>query len=433
MSIYRDTMFSILLQDGPFATPDNFEELLFSEVGRKTVTSLIQHGEQTKYRVLRNQIFDLLDVRSYAEIRALLHNLEARKKVSVKAYQLLGNMFGIRGSAGEVVATVNNYSRTADGVIRYLKDSVLGNFKSYIEMTNEVDALSNPVDLMLLMFDDRYHKKARFEAKRKLLLMNLAGSIDQRERETDIESKFSEFLKFLNHYVWSPDGRIGELELSYLFSEHGKDDFSCQKCIVLNFAEAGKIHPRLGQKLTLVKRRRFQNDGVSLPIYVSIRKKPPEAKVLKLIRKGEENPAVAVDDELGLLGVLDSLADVKAFQAHLTRSAIAAGSFMVLEDISDSLTTAGKRRKKNAGSSEDTRMLKFFARLGGMRVEFIVHTNESWLNYIYQRGVAHDEYEVKRIFDSGAAGLLFPEDIYHLDMGLARQRQISWCRSQLEG
>ena len=57
-------------------------------------------------------------------------------------------------------------------------------------------------------------------------------------------------------------------------------------------------------------------------------------------------------------------------------------------------------------------MLKFFARLGGMRVEFIIHTNQSWVNYMYQRDVAHDEYEVKRIFDSGVAELLFPHDIY---------------------
>lgn len=424
-------MFSILLQDGPFTTTDDLEITPFSKMGRATVAALVEHGEQTKYRVLRNQIFDLLDVRSYSEIRSLIHNVKARKSVSAKAYRLLGNMFGIKGSAGEVVATVNNYSRTADGVIRYLKDTVFGNFSSYVEMTNEVDALSNPVDLMLLMFDPRYHKKARFEAKRKLLLMNLAGSIDQRERETDIESKFSEFLGFLNNYVWSPAGRIGELELSYLFSEHDHDNFACQKCSVLSLDEAKNIRPVKGQKLTLVKRRRFKTAEASLPIYVSIRKKPPEAKVLKLIRKCEENPAVAVDDELGLLGVLDSLADVKAFQSHLTRSAIAADSFMVLEDISDSLTT-GKRRKKNAGSSRDTKMLKFFARLGGMRVEFIVHTNESYLNYIYQRGVAHDEYEVKRVFDSGAANLLFPEDIYHLDMELARGRQIEWCRSQLE-
>ena len=425
-------MFSILLQDGPFTTTDDLDITPFSQMGRGTALSLVKHGEQTKYRVLRNQIFDLLDVGSYDEIRALINNVESRKVVSAKAYRLLGNMFGIKGSAGEVVATVSSYSRTADGVIRYLKDTVFGTFSPYVEMTNEVDALSNPVDLILLMFDDRYHKKARFEAKRKLLLMNLAGSIDQRERETDIESKFSEFLDFLNRYVWSPEGRIGELELSYLFSEHGKDDFACQNCSVLSLDDARNICPVPGQKLTLVKRRRFQVDGASVPIYVSIRKKPPEAKVLKLIRKCEENPAVAVDDELGLLGVLDSLADVKAFQSHLTRSAIAADSFMVLEDISDSLTT-GKRRKKNAGSSIDTRMLKFFARLGGMRVEFIVHTNESYLDYIYQRGVAHDEYEVKRVFDSGAADLLFPKDIYHLDMDLARSRQIAWCRSQLEG
>jgi hypothetical protein len=434
MADIRETMFSILLQDGPFATPDDLVTAPFSKVGRRTVASLGKHGEQTKYRVLRNQIFDLLGVQSFGEIQGLIYDPVARKAVTAKAYRLLGNMFGIKGSEGEVVATVNNYSRTADGVIRSLRDTVLDNFSSFIEMTNEVDALSNPVELMLLMFDERYHKKARFEAKRKLLLMNLAGSIDQRERETNIESKFSEFLEFLNHYVWSPEGRIGELELSYLFSEHGEDDFSCRKCTVLSLEEGqGLQELKAGQKLTLVKRRRFAMDSTAVPIYVSIRKKPSEAKVLKLIRKGEENPAVAVDDELGLLGVLDSLADVKAFQTHLTRSAIAADSFMVLEDISDTLTTSASYRNKNAGSSVETRMLKFFARLGGMRVEFIVHTNESYLNYLYQRGVAHDEYEVKRVFDSGAAALLFPEDIYHLDMSFARERQIECCRSQLEG
>ncbi|MFW3146682.1 MAG: hypothetical protein ACMUIE_07715, partial [Thermoplasmatota archaeon] len=42
-------------------------------------------------------------------------------------------------------------------------------------------------------------------------------------------------------------------------------------------------------------------NGRNIPIYVSVRKKPPEAKVLKLLRKGEENPADAVDDELGLM------------------------------------------------------------------------------------------------------------------------------------
>ena len=153
-----------------------------------------------------------------------------------------------------------------------------------------------------------------------------------------------------------------------------------------------------------------------IPIYVSIRKKPPEAKVLKLLRKNQKNPAVAVDDELGLMAVLDSVSDIKAFQKHLTRSASSANSLMVLEDISDTLTDRSEYRGRAVGSSEKTPMMKFFARLGGMRVEFIIHTNRTWLNYMYQRDVAHNEYEVKRMFDTGVIELLFPMDIFHLSL-----------------
>jgi hypothetical protein len=77
-------------------------------------------------------------------------------------------------------------------------------------------------------------------------------------------------------------------------------------------------------------------------------------------------------------------------------------------------------------------MFKFFARMGGMRVEFIIHSNKSYLNYIYQRDIAHDEYEIKRVFDSGVAELLFPRDIYHLDMQEIKQTQIRRCRRLIE-
>jgi len=67
-----------------------------------------------------------------------------------------------------------------------------------------------------------------------------------------------------------------------------------------------------------------------------------------------------------------------------------------------------------------------------MRVEFIIHTNKSYLNYIYQRDVSHDEYEVKRIFDSGVAEFLFPQDVYNLNMDKIRESQIKWCRKRIE-
>jgi len=430
---WGNTIYALLDQEGPFATADNPPGIsLFNSLSRLRASELRQNNLVTKYRATRNQVFELLNVNSYTDIQKLINNKEARKTADRRAYVLLGNMFGINGSEKEIISRVNSYSQAADGVIRYLNNRVLSRYSPFIEITNEIDIASSPVDLLLIMFDNRYHKKARFEAKRKLILMNLAGSIDQRERETDIETKFAEFLDFLNSYVWSPEIKIGELDLFYLLSHHEPELFSCTDVRVLSESQAAKINPKPGQKLTLIKRRRFKLGGNEIPIYVSVRKKPPEAKVLKLIRKGEENPAVAVDDELGLLGVLDTIADVKQFQKHLTESAIKARSFMTLEDISDTLDGTCSHTSTNIGSSTATPMMKFFARMGGMRVEFIVHTNKTYLDYIYKKDVSHDEYEVKRIFDSGVAELLFPKEIYHLDMNAARNQLIAWFRQRIE-
>jgi len=428
----QENIFSLLARSGPFATGDSPPVLApFSREARLFAKGLAEAGMRTRYRILRNQIFEFLDVRSFAAIPAIINDPARRKLVNERAYRLLGNMFGIEGNAREVILRVNTYSRTADGVINYLKAKVLANYASYIEMTNEIDSCKSPVDLMLILFDDRYHKKARFEAKRKLILMNLAGSIDQRERETEVEAKFGQFLDFLNEYVWSRKSRIGELEIVYLLSDHDPETYACTRVEVISREQARAVKRKANQQLTLIKRRRFEANGAEVPIYVSIRKKQSEAKVLKLLRKGEENPAVAVDDELGLMGVVDSVAEVKAFQKHLTQSATRAGSLMTLEEVSDTLS-GGAHQSGSIGSSAKTQMFKFFARMGGMRVEFIVHTNRSYLNYIYEREVSHDEYEVKRIFDSGVAQLLFPQDIYEIDIAEKKEAVLRWFRKRIE-
>ncbi len=428
----KDNIFFLLEQGGPFATLNEPPgHAPFSKPTREWVRGLRDQGWTTRYRVLRNQVTELLNVRGFEEIPALLQNVAARQAASRRAYALLANMFGIEGNEREIVTRVHTYSRTADAVINYLRGRVLSSYTSYIEMTNEIDSTKDPVELLLIIFDPRYHKKARFEAKRKLILMSLAGSIDQRERETGIEQKFSQFLDFLNAHVWSHRLKIGELDIAFLASRHDPESFACREVKVLSPTERETVKKGQGRKITLIKRRRFKVNGREIPIYVSIRKKPPEARVLKLIRKGEENPAVAVDDELGLMAVVDSVMEVKLFQKHLTQSASRAGTLMILEEVSDTLA-GGAYHSASIGSSANTPMLKFFARMGGMRVEFIVHTNESYLNYMFQRGVSHDEYEVKRIFDSGVVHLLFPTDIYHLDMSDKKDAVIRWFRNRIE-
>ncbi len=427
------SVFTSLNQHGPLAVHDTIElGQPFGARQRSWVHRLTRNElTVTKYRALRSQLFEFLDVASFREIGGLLADRNARAARSARACLLLGNMFGIHGTTNEIKSRVNEYARTADAVINSLKSKLFAPYASHVAITNEVEITNDPIDLLLMAFDDRYHKKARFEAQRKLSLMSLAGSIDQRERETGIEEKFSQFLDFLNQHVWSTSLKIGEHDIVYLLSRHRESDFACTEVSVMRREEATQVAAAPGCKLTLLKRRRFQVGGRDIPIYVSVRKKPPEAKVLKLLRKNEKNPAVAVDDELGLMAVLNSTAEVKIFQKHLTSSAIRADSFMVLEDISDSLT-GGRHKASATGSSSKTAMLKFFARLGGMRVEFIIHTNRSWVNYIYQRDVAHDEYEVKRIFDSGVADLLFPPQIYYLDHHAVRDSMIDLFRRQIE-
>lgn len=431
----QDSVFTSLLQNGPLATTDSV--VLGAPFSRRTKQWLQQLRENrlnvTRYRALRSQVFEFLNITGFDQIPALISTPELRRERSHRAYTLLGNMFGVEGTAREIEARVHEYARTADAVVNSLKNKIMAPYASHIATTNEIEVTNDPVNLLLIMFNDRYHKKSRFEARRKLVLMSLAGSIDQRERETKIEEKFSLFLDFLNDYVWSRRQKIGELEIVYLLSHHNPEDFSCLDVQVIGLEQARDAKPEPGEKLTLLKRRRFAVNGREIPIYVSIRKKPPEARVLKLLRKNEKNPAVAVDDELGLMAVLDSIADVKMFQNRLVRSASKADSFMVLEDISDTLTESAAYRTTCTGSSSKTPMLKFFARLGGMRVEFIIHTNRSWLNYMYQQDVSHDEYEVKRIFDSGVAELLFPSDIFHLDHKAIRDGMIRLFRRQIEG
>lgn len=432
--INEESVFTSLQQQNPLAVEERIQLCApFSKKTKTWVENLSRdHTNITKYRALRSQIFELLNISNFSELERLIKYPDQQKSRSNRAYDLLGNMFGLNGTSSEIRAHVHGYAHTADRVVNSLKVKILKPYTSHIAITNEIEVANDPVELILIMFNDRYHKKARFEARRKLILMNLAGSIDQRERETGIEGKFSSFLHFLNDYVWSSNQKIGEHDIAFLHSIHSETDFSCEKVRVITGKQAKELQPLKNTKLTLLKRRRFTSPGGEIPIYVSIRKKPPEAKVLKLLRKNEKNPAVAVDDELGLMAVLNSVAEIKIFQHHLTRSAARADSFLVLEDISDTLTGSSLYKSTATGSSNKTPMLKFFARLGGIRVEFIIHTNQSWLNYMYRKDVAHDEYEVRRIFDSGVTELLFPKSIYYLDHQSIRNEMIRLFRKQIE-
>ena len=128
----KDTIFKLLDQNGPFATLDNVQDQrMFSSFSRSQVKILQKEKLYNRYLLTRNQIFQLLNVSSFSEIKRHIDDKESRKATACRAYELLSRMFGIAaGSENECLIAIKNYSRTADGVIRYLKRAVISPYSS---------------------------------------------------------------------------------------------------------------------------------------------------------------------------------------------------------------------------------------------------------------------------------------------------------------
>lgn len=390
-------------------------------------------SDREKVKARWNDIKQLLGTESLNrnQVSHFIDHREARDEATISTYEQFGSMYGIEGGSEVVASKFREYAEQANNTIsEMIKQGIMPNYSMQFEMANEVQAKDNPVELAILALDDRYDSRVRFEAKRKLELMDLAAKIDHRERQTGIKESYSMFTDFLNDHVWLPAMKRGEAEYVYLLSNHDSDTNACTSVEPLSKDEEKDVTLQENQKLTPLRRRKFQPNGREIPIYVTPRVKSPEAKILKLLRKGQENPALAVDDEIGLMGILDSIEDVEAFKKHLRKSAANAGSMLTFEEIEDTLN-GGEHTPSSIGSSTEVRMFKCFVRMGGTRIEMILHTNQTYLDYLYKEGVAHEEYETKRLFDSGVMELLFPPSMYDYNLEQMKNSSLERVRKTI--
>lgn len=428
-------------QNTPFRTET---EVIFkpSVDWYRTLTS----EQRVKFFMKRNEITSLLGIKALSDIPTIINDEDRRKAITKEVYKRLGNMYGIEGSDREVEATIDGFGKIADGVIHGLRNEdggLLSDFARDFQMMNEVETNNNPVDLLLLSFNQNYGQRIRFEAKRKLQLMSLAGAIYQKERIANNGEKLASFLNFLDDNVWVSNGKKkGDLETEYILSTHDKENgFACTETTILTEAEANQltaIEPN--QKLTRIDLREFLYGTRKILAYSSLREKSGAAKVLKLLRKGLEYPETAVDDEVGLMGVFKSRVHIDHFVEKMQTAAANIGTHLRCEEISDTLN-GGKYAANNVGSSKDIKFRKFFASMGIkksekekeiIRAELVFFTPKAYVDSLYQAGTCHREYEIKRLFDSGVAEWLFPEDIYGYKMDSVRDFLMEKTRREIE-
>ena len=98
------SIFTAMKQEGPFAVQDHLAfGRVFTPQSRAWAREFYRTRlNVTKYRAVRGQVFDLLQIDSFAEIPGLIGNPATRAARSDRAYTLLANLFGIAGEVSEV-------------------------------------------------------------------------------------------------------------------------------------------------------------------------------------------------------------------------------------------------------------------------------------------------------------------------------------------
>lgn len=402
---------------------------------RKEVVSWYRNldsEQQALHAILTGQVLGLLGATSYHQIQSIIEDPEKRKNASNNLILHLSHLYGI-DNPGIMWGKLKDYSSDANAVRDHLQWVLSYEGCSNLEMTNEIRAYKDPTDLILLSMDGRWHPKARWDGKIKLQLMGIDASIDKRERDLNIENQFQGFVDWLNMHVWNPESLLGESSGSYLISTHDPETWACVSTSFVTEAEGVKLQLQPFQKKTHLLSRNFEPSfGPVIDTYVSIRDKPRVMKMIKMLRKKAEDPAIAVDDDTGLLVVVKDFKSAKSFVRHLLDRGYQSNYPIVVEDISNTLD--GREHNGRPGSSSKLRMMKFFIRLANkMRVECIIHTPETYAESLYMKGVSHLEYEVNRLIDAGVPNMIYPMKYYpYFDIEEAKKQAISRVRTKIE-
>lgn len=389
--------------------------------------------QQVLHTMLTGQILGLLGATSYRQIQLTIENPQLREIASDKLTSHLAQLYGIKTSEA-MRMKLKDYSIDANSARDHLQWVLSYDGSSNLEMINEIRAYKDPTDLILLSLDGRWHERARWDAKVKLQLMGLAASIDKRERDLNIENQFQGFVDWMNTQVWNPESQFGESNGSYLISTHDPQTWACVSTYFVTEEEGVRLQLQPFQKKTHLLSRSFKPNSIkNINAYVSVRDKLRVMKMIKMLRKKAEDPAIAVDDDTGLLVVVKDNQAAKQFIRHLIDRGYQSNYPIIVEDVSNTLN--GSEYNGKTGSSPKLRMMKFFIKLANkMRIECIIHTPETYAESQYMRGVSHLEYEVNRLIDAGVPEMIYREEHFpNFDADESRRQAIIRVRTKNEG
>ncbi len=413
--------------DRHFARSDSFPK--FRTYGIRELKST---GLFMNFAALRAKVTGIFGVHNFTDIPQIAQDPNAITSIKAAYDERFSFQFPefAEDTKEERVERYKKYADIADSVVDELSRDFLGNAASQVDLTNELRDIYHPVDLMTIIFNKDEYKTTRFEAYRKLILMEYAQDVDHAASRS--QGTIDEVNYFLSQSLLSKNQRRGTQERMFIVSDHDPKTLENTNYTVFDTRQKAQEYQREhnGTKLTVLPTRRLAVGNRR--IFISTREKPIVSQIVKLLRKGSHEPAGAIEDVFGILGVVETYRDVRKIIEQFITNTQTSGSEIELTDIEDTIAD-GEYSAENGGSSKDFRVCKIQAKFHGLKVEFIIHTIETYLDNLYKHGVSHDEFEAKRVFETGVIERLFPPEIYDLDdIQTLYQQAITRARAKIE-
>lgn len=415
--------------------------------GQKRVKARAHSPGRAEFRTHKSEIKtalgevrQLLGVRKNSDIaRVLGTTSEAdleRLRARINKMIVNQNIPEVKKKAS-MTSIVEGYGEWADGFINGLKNGLLVRYEGDLPLPEDVRDVNDVVKLLRLAWNPSKDEMPRNAALRKLLLMRVKANMDAGQRESREESKkYAAFMEFLARHVWEEGGAINNNV--YLLSQHSMEDYGVEEFrrVILTPEERRIEEERIEryntnnkkhrQRLTPIPSRTTSYDGRTIPAHIGPREEKSEASTaIKMLRIGELDPAVANKDMRGAEIVVPNIGALNRFMDRIHDSAAKAQILLSIEDVTDTIKPSSSVKREHGASNPKTPGFKFRVHYNGTRFELTIHIDESILRYKNEDGIAHSEYQVRRLTREGVFSLLFAENIYNIKSEDAEEELIT--------
>lgn len=373
--------------------------------------------DRLEMRFLRQTLVQIFGVKNLYQIFESTQGSEGEQNKAVAYKNFITDYPTIYGltdlSFKEKELLIKSALEKANDAIRLFDNpetGILRNLKTSIGIINEIEARNNPIELILIMFDPQASRRMRYEARRKLIFMDLAfkSNFELEEKAKQMD----DFLKFLDVNFW--DGGTGQTEKVEVVSDHSIDNYACTNIHILSPHEKISVSDyRRYNKFSM--RKWSTEDEKPGTVYFEDRLKDPIGLIFKMMRKDIKNPN-EIDDYIGLKLVFKTKKDIYDFLETLQVKSAKVGTMITFDNISDTIDNNDMFRVINKGSSNKFEVVKVDAILNGTKVEFMLHTFRTYMDSRYHDEFGLEQYVIKRMFDSGLMDMIYPYDIYHEDI-----------------